>query len=652
MEEELRALVMSKKILYLSCHEVLEQAELQLFTDLGYECFSHGAYIDPQGAKSLHRPGITGMKYNPDFEKLAREHPKTNLPQEMVDWADIVYVMHTPEYITENWEKIKGKKVIFRSIGQSSKHVENMIRRMRYEGMKIVRYSAMEQNIPDYLGCDAIIPFYQDPEEWKDWNGDIKRVINFTQSLKGRRFPCHYDQIMAASNGFPTLIYGPGNDDLGGLNGGDLPYDLMKGALRDNRVFIYGGTWPAAYTLAFQEAFMCFPPETMVSSDTKIEDVLENDYEGELITIETTEGTVTCTPNHPFLTSQGFTKASDLTIMHSILSRRDTISYGTESGKRMDKRRIDDIVQESKTSSETNRGIDSHQDLLRNTGKDARVENDKSKLRYLCSDEVFFNSLRTVVLGGYNRRGGDTELQSSKKVQQDNPDLFSFNNNPNSDRLDNKQVLGGEEPRVRYQAEIFRETKNSLYVLVKGIAASTTIGGVRALSLDQKRALWNTDLFYQEPFESKTRNEILSIRNELLEQDSTIKQERIVKITKKPYKGKVYNLSTADGVYWADEFLVHNTGIPIVALGTQLAEEIENVDRSAVGHYYELENIIENGINGFISNDIGQLRGYIHELLESYDLASAIGKNGRETAIKLYGKEKVAEQWKEFLNSL
>lgn len=337
-------------ILYLSCHAILEYSEVKLFTELGHTVFSDGVYRDPKGHKSLPRPGIEGMKYFPEFEQLSNSHPKTNLAQEIIDWADIIMVMHTPEWITENWERIKHKKVIWRSIGQSTKHVENMIRRMRYEGMKIVRYSGMEQNIPDYLGTDAIIPFYQDPDEWHGWNGDIKRVINFTQSLLGRRYFCHYDQIMSVINGFPALIYGTGNDNLGGLNGGELPYDLMKGALRDNRVFIYGGTWPAAYTLAFQEALM--------------------------------------------------------------------------------------------------------------------------------------------------------------------------------------------------------------------------------------------------------------------------------------------------------------TGIPIVALGTQLAEEIENADRGAVGHYYELENIIENGINGFISNDIGQLRGYIHELLESYDLASAIGKNGRETAIKLYGKEKVAEQWKEFLNSL
>lgn len=328
----------------------MEYDEVKLFTELGHTVFSDGVYRDPKGHKTLPRPEIPGMKYFPEFEKLAGSHPKTNLAQEIIDWADFIVIMHTPEWVTENWERIKHKKVIWRSIGQSTRHVENMIRRMRYEGLKIVRYSAMEQNIPDYLGCDAIIPFYKDPDEWKDWNGNQKRVINFTQSLLARRHFCHYDQIMQAINGFPALIYGTGNDNLGGLNGGELPYDLMKGALRDNRVFIYGGTWPAAYTLSFQEALM--------------------------------------------------------------------------------------------------------------------------------------------------------------------------------------------------------------------------------------------------------------------------------------------------------------TGIPVVALGPKLAEEIEGADRMAVGHYYELGNIIENGINGFIADDIGQLRGYIHELLESLDLAQAISKNGRETAIRLYGKDTVYKLWEDFFASL
>lgn len=254
------------KLLYLSAHSILEHDELTLFTDLGIECFSLGAYTDPAGHKTLPRPGIKGMRSHPDLETLSIKFPKTNLPQDLIDWADVIMIMHQPEWITENWERMKHKKVIWRSIGQSTRDVENMIRKPRYEGLKIVRYSPMERNIQDYLGEDVLIRFYKDPSEFAEWNGKEKRLINLTQSLKGRRELCHYDQIMGIIEGYPSLIFGTGNDDLGPLNGGELPYELMKGQLRDNRAFVYGGTWPACYTLSFIEAWMTGIPVLAIGS--------------------------------------------------------------------------------------------------------------------------------------------------------------------------------------------------------------------------------------------------------------------------------------------------------------------------------------------------------------------------------------------------
>jgi glycosyltransferase involved in cell wall biosynthesis len=252
------------KLLYLSCHETLEQQELQLFSDMGIDVFSLGAYTNPDGHPSLKRPPVTGLTKHPEFYKYDSEYPKTNLPKEFFDNFNVVMVMHTPEWITENWEKMKDKKVIWRSIGQSNTNVENMIRRMRYEGMKVVRYSPMEENIPANIGSDATIRFYEDENDLKDWNGNTKRVINITQSLKGRGDLCHYNEIMQIISGFPSLIYGTGNDNLGPLNGGSLSYDLIKGALRDNRAFVYGGTWPACYTLSFIEALMTGIPEVSI----------------------------------------------------------------------------------------------------------------------------------------------------------------------------------------------------------------------------------------------------------------------------------------------------------------------------------------------------------------------------------------------------
>lgn len=267
------------KIHYMSVHSILEWDEVSLLTELGHEVFSNGAYLDPQGHKLLPRPEIKGAKYYPEYEKLAREFPRTNLPEGLIEPFDILMVMHQPEWISENWDRIKHKKVIWRSIGQSTPHVENQLRKMRYEGMKVIRYSPMEAQIPGFIGEDAMIRFYKDPDELNGWNGNTIRVINLSQSLFARKNFLHYDQVMAITNGFPFLVYGNANDNLGPLNGGELTYENLKGVYRDNRAFLYAGTWPACYTLSLMEAMMTGIPCVCIGSKMaeQIPEIPQND---------------------------------------------------------------------------------------------------------------------------------------------------------------------------------------------------------------------------------------------------------------------------------------------------------------------------------------------------------------------------------------
>lgn len=257
------------KILILSCHSVLENDEYQMLIDLGHSVFSHGAYIEPQGHYLLPRPAIKGGVEYPELAKLARMFPKTDLPVEMINWADIILVMHTPEWISGNWRKFRElkKRVIWRSIGQSTPRIEQIIRFYKQEGLEIIRYSPKEENIKNYAGQHALIRFYKDPEEFMGWNGHNRDVINMTQSLKGRRVFCHYDEITNIISNSHGKVYGSGNDDLGELNGGELPFDLLKKKLQDSRAFIYGGTYPASYTLSFIEAWMTGIPVVALGQD-------------------------------------------------------------------------------------------------------------------------------------------------------------------------------------------------------------------------------------------------------------------------------------------------------------------------------------------------------------------------------------------------
>ena len=136
-----------------------------------------------------------------------------------------------------------------------------------YDGMKIVRYSPKEKNIQMNLGEDAMIRFYKDPEEYKDWNGNVDRVITLGQAMQKRGAFCNYQIFEEATREFPRIAFGADNDDLGAMWGGQLSYDDLKKELRDNRVFFYTGTQPASYTLGFIEAFMTGIPIVSVGND-------------------------------------------------------------------------------------------------------------------------------------------------------------------------------------------------------------------------------------------------------------------------------------------------------------------------------------------------------------------------------------------------
>lgn len=256
------------RILYISCHEVLEFDELLLFTELGHECFSlQGAYTYPQGHPSLRRPPVPELQLHQDLIDESQTFPRTEIPASFLDKFDVIIVMHIPDIILQNWERFRGRKVIWRTIGQSTPWVEKQLRKCRNEGLKVVRYSPLESTLDNYIGQDVMIRFYKDPEEYGNWLGHDQKIINFTQTLKGRRDFCGYDALMKLGPGHSFKVYGSGNEDLGEFNGGYLTHDLMKGQLRDSRVFLYAGTWPASYTLSFIEAWMTGIPVVAVGAD-------------------------------------------------------------------------------------------------------------------------------------------------------------------------------------------------------------------------------------------------------------------------------------------------------------------------------------------------------------------------------------------------
>jgi hypothetical protein len=266
---------MSQKILYLSCHSILEYDEVKLFQELGYDIFSPGAYVEPTNpGDPTMRPSIPSLSYNKDivnqYHSLGAKNPgkdgKDVLTKEFVDNFDIVIVMHIPRWIENNWEAIKHKRVIWRTIGQSISNTELQISPYRDKGLQIVRYSPKERTIPCYIGEDALIRFYKDPNEFTNWNGKDKKVISFAQAMKSRGDACNYKIFEEATRNFPRALFGPHNDIeiQQPWAFGKIPYEQMKEEMRNNRVYFYTGTHPASYTLNFIEAAMTGMPMVAV----------------------------------------------------------------------------------------------------------------------------------------------------------------------------------------------------------------------------------------------------------------------------------------------------------------------------------------------------------------------------------------------------
>jgi len=75
-----------------------------------------------------------------------------------------------------------------------------------------------------------------------------------------------------------------------------------------------------------------------------------------------------------------------------------------------------------------------------------------------------------------------------------------------------------------------------------------------------------------------------------------------------------------------------SVGCPIVTTATTMMPEF-----------------IENGVNGFITNDAKSMREYLVELISNPEMGKKIGEAGRQTVIQKFGQQRFVDEWNEVL---
>ena len=58
-----------------------------------------------------------------------------------------------------------------------------------------------------------------------------------------------------------------------------------------------------------------------------------------------------------------------------------------------------------------------------------------------------------------------------------------------------------------------------------------------------------------------------------------------------------------------------------------------------------IPEIIENGVNGFMSNDEEELKDYIKQLLADEDLRKRLGEKARETVLTKFSQQNFIDNW-------
>jgi len=203
------------------------------------------------------------------------------------------------------------------------------------------------------------------------------------------------------------------------------------------------------------------------------------------------------------------------------------------------------------------------------------------------------------------------------------------------------------------QLNMFRQMTGDLNVFISEYSV-----GKWEMNCDSKVIHHSVDTELFQPAEVDQKPVVLSVVNDFKNRDYCCNYsgwERVTKDFEVKLVGDNPGMSTvaespealANEYQTAQVFLNTSTVSPVP---TSLLEAMACGSAVVSTATCMIPEIIENGVNGFISNDEEELKGYIKNLLEDESLRKSLGEAARETVLTRFSEEKFINNWNEIFD--
>jgi len=315
-----------------------------------------------------------------------------------------------------------------------------------------------------------------------------------------------------------------------------------------------------SWCLPYMQSMACFPYNTLVDIPSGIEDVHVRHYDGKMIRIETESSILECTPEHPIFTVNGWKMAKDILIGDELYELYE-----------MDKRRIGSFerklgdpysLSNFKDVKETFRSFNKNESKRNEIKENKNWKNEDDEYKHSRGDDFISGWV-------YRRRWNNNISTSSKGSSRREIDRhFNSSNTHMQQVYRNTQLVETEFSRKLLG---YKKETTKIGILYNNFARNENITFARKiapLSYLEEETMWNIDFVYKQT-NKKTRNiyeQIHKRRLESLHRDEKIKSKsKILSKSIYNFSGKVYNIATSSGIYFANGILVHNCGIPCIA---------------------------------------------------------------------------------------